>query len=94
MTAVTWKGTAIDANSHWRDIELRNRQVLEAAHDAGLFKPEATKDDVALILDRWTFPLHSLDLRKREVTDDELQIERERGEERLARDWYGSANDY
>jgi hypothetical protein len=59
-------------------VEARNREVLERLEDRGLILPEATPEDARRVLDRWTFPLGTLELEEKPVTLQELQAERER----------------
>lgn len=93
LISSAWSDAAVDDQTHWQYISSLNRTVLQAASAAQLFRSEITKRDIGLIVEHWSFPLSSLDLRKRIVTDDELQIARKRGEELMLRDWYGDDYD-
>jgi AbiV family abortive infection protein len=56
---------------------------------ANLLPAEYRPEDVQVVLERWQFPLHSLDLRQRKVSDEELRSRRSRAEDRLWRDYMG-----
>lgn len=89
LIATEWNGVVFDDDSHWQEVERRTWAVLRGAEAAGLFSSELTSRDTSLILGSWGFPLHSLDLRLKQVTDEELRAEQKEGMDRLAAEWYG-----
>lgn len=62
---------------------------LKTLDAAGLVSPNPASEDVELVLERWQFPLHSLDLKQRKVPDEELESQRQRAEQALRREWMG-----
>lgn len=62
---------------------------LKFLDGANLIPNGPSSEDVGLILERWQFPLHGLDLRPRKVSDEELQSQRQRAEDRLSNEYMG-----
>jgi AbiV family abortive infection protein len=60
---------------------------IETLDKAALLPPESARADLSLVLERWQFPLHGLDLRRRRVSDDELRNQRQRALDQLNRDY-------
>ena len=60
-----WSGAVLETDTHWVTVQARNRQVLEALDANGLVPPGATPQDVGRVLNRWTFPLGTLELEQR-----------------------------
>ncbi len=82
-----WSGVVLETDTHWVTVQARNRQILEALDARGRVPPEATPQDAGRVLDRWTFPLGTLELEERRVTVDDLQEMRERSLASLGSDW-------
>ena len=61
---------------HRRDLRNLNRQTLERLRESGLLgdAPERTRERV---IDRWLFPLHSIDLSRIPVDKDLLRVARD-----------------
>lgn len=82
-TAREWSSAIITPGLGWHENVRRNQLILVDLWNEKAFHPGATDADVNLILERWTFPMGTLDLRKIHVTDEELDEERER----IMRNW-------
>ncbi len=83
-----WKGAVMNDAVTWRDHAHRVLKLLQQLYTDQAFLAAATDQDTQVVLDRWTFPLTSLDLKKREVSDEQIQQERDRIEDRFYRDNY------
>lgn len=71
-----WSDAAIENATHWVENAKRNRSAIIQLAEAGQLSEMAGPSDIALILERWIFPLGTLSLMKREVTKAELKQER------------------
>jgi hypothetical protein len=63
----------IEDATRWSVIADLNAQVLARLANDDAVSPDATDADRRLVISRWTFPLHSLDLAKLEVKVEDLQ---------------------
>ena len=75
VVAKIWREQSFDDDTHWSVAEATNRRTLEALDAQGLLRTESPTA-VGYILDRWLFPLYSLDLSERDVSLDELREQR------------------
>ncbi|BCJ53393.1 hypothetical protein Asp14428_48680 [Actinoplanes sp. NBRC 14428] len=73
-----WKNQHLDDATHWQVVAQINRKIVEALLDAGLTDQNVTSDDTRRVIEHWTFPLSTLDLRERKVTMEELEEQRNR----------------
>jgi AbiV family abortive infection protein len=62
---------------------------LQQLGSAGLIAEDHLADDVEVVLERWQFPLHSLDLRQQKISDSEIQAQRDWAAESLRREYTG-----
>lgn len=77
IIAKEWTGQVIEDDTHWTSVAALNKRVVTQLTEANLVLPDATTDDARLVIDRWTFPLHSLDLDEVRVPLKELQARRD-----------------
>jgi AbiV family abortive infection protein len=77
IVADTWDGIVIEDNTKWVEILRRNNEVLRALVDHRLPSFSFSEQDAAMIADRWTYPLTSLDLSEEKVSRADLEARRE-----------------
>lgn len=77
IIADVWAGQTIEDSTHWSTVAGLNQRVVTRLVDEGAWLSEATVEDARLVMDRWTFPLHGLDLNEVEVPVAELKAQRE-----------------
>ncbi|MFF3038908.1 AbiV family abortive infection protein [Arthrobacter citreus] len=82
-TAETWKGTEFDSGTRWEFCRDKARDVLEAALPSDTVPTDNLLTDVRLILNKWTFPLLSLDLTVESVSMESLKHRQDRHLSRL-----------
>jgi AbiV family abortive infection protein len=85
----TWNGVEIADSLHWNEHQKRSWTAIKAISAAGLFTDRATQDDVRVVYHKWTFPMGTLDLRKRRVDDAELRREKDAALRGMYLDFYG-----
>lgn len=78
IVARDWRGVSLDPDTHWQVAAAINAGVLRAVHAAGLSDPGMTETEAAWLCDRWTFPLGRFDMDQVEVSDAELEEQRDR----------------
>lgn len=71
--AAVWKGAAFDSDTRWEFCRDKAREVLEAALPRDAVPSKRLRHDVNLILEKWTFPLLSLDLKEEPVSMETLK---------------------
>ena len=79
-SAAAWQDIALVDTLHWQDVRKRNIEILDVVAEAGRQHAQLTVDELALVVEQWSFPLFDLDLRKRKVEQDELDDQLRRGE--------------
>ena len=63
----------LDPNTHWRKIEEKNLNTIKKLSAKGIVPNEINENEISDILDRWYFPLYSLDLKIKKVNEKELK---------------------
>lgn len=64
---------------HWSDVHAFNVAIVDRLADGGCeYATEEDLRDVRYVLERWSFPMTSLDLTLAEVQVDDLKRQRER----------------
>lgn len=86
ITSEVWNGVEVEDLTPWPDMHQLNVQVLRRVWD-DVGPTDATRDDVDLVLEHWTYPLTGLDLKVDDVNVDALPEIRERETARLLRDY-------
>ena len=76
--AAAWKVAEFDSGTRWEFCRDKAREVLEAALPSDTVPSESLRDDVHLILEKWTFPLLSLDLKEEPVSMETLKERQDR----------------
>jgi hypothetical protein len=76
VVADAWVGRSIADSSHWQEILRINRRVLDEVVPIGAPTADASTQDASLVLDRWGFPMGSLDLRQSQVDREALERQR------------------
>lgn len=72
-----WHDFVPTSSTHWQEVKERTYRTLKAWDAAGL-AAEASTEDAQQILESWTFPLHSLELKRKVPVDlDELRAQQE-----------------
>lgn len=66
-----WHDFVPEDSTRWGEVETRSMATLERLRSAGLMT--GSDQDESLILDRWTFPMHSTELDRIKVDLDELR---------------------
>lgn len=85
-----WVDAVLTEHFHWQENVQRNRAALASAQERGLLTPpESAQRDVAIVLQRWGFPLASLDLSRIAMTPQVIADERSAVQEAFLRDMYG-----
>lgn len=77
-TAAVWKGAVFDSGTRWEFCRDKARDVLAAALPSDTVPSESLPSDVRLILEKWTFPLLSLDLKEEPVSMETLKERQDR----------------
>jgi hypothetical protein len=75
-----WRGIEMNNDTHWPDHHRTVRELLFELDTQGVISTDTTDRDFEVLQDQWTFPMTSLDLRRREVSDAEIREQRERME--------------
>jgi AbiV family abortive infection protein len=83
-----WRSVEISGSTHWLEVEQINRRLLQSVIDAGLTQ-HLTQDEARHIIYSWTFPLHTLDLRMKQVAINDLREMQSRRSDALERDFWG-----
>lgn len=78
VVAAAWAGQVIDDGTRWATVADINRSVVTQLLEDGAALPDVIPADARRIIDRWTFPLHGLDLREVPVPLEDLRERRER----------------
>ncbi len=68
-----WASITIEDSTHWQEVETINREIVEQLIAHELVLPDATAEELRLVIERWTFPLGSLDLSEKPVSVEDLQ---------------------
>jgi AbiV family abortive infection protein len=76
IVAELWRGFVLVDSVHWQTARKLNVRTLETLKEAGL-ADDMTEPDASVIVEQWSFPLHSLDLRPIQADIEELR-ERQR----------------
>ncbi|UKA68467.1 hypothetical protein LFT44_08820 [Arthrobacter sp. FW306-05-C] len=76
--AAVWKGATFDSDTRWEFCRDKAREVLEAALPSDTVPSESLRSDLRFILEKWTFPLLSLDLKEEPVSMGTLKERQER----------------
>lgn len=71
-----WHDFVPISSTSWPELQPRVRRTLETWVDASL-ATEATEEDVRLIRESWTFPLHSVPMERIKVALGDLRAEQE-----------------
>jgi len=87
--AAAWHDVVIEDDLHWQDVRGKNVEILDAVGRAGLQQAQLTERELSLAVERWSFPMFDLDLRKRRVEDAELDEQLKRGEAQFYSSIYG-----
>lgn len=87
LTAEAWRGAQIADSMSWPEVAGRSVGILRVLGAEGAHNPAFSAEDAELIRERWTFPMHGLDLSRLQVTEEELRKERDDAFARLANDW-------
>lgn len=77
LTAAEWNGVALLDSTPWREVATRTHRIVSALVVEELPSPDFTQDDWKLLQEKWTFPMHDLDLSMRQVSESELQAKRD-----------------
>ncbi|WP_213816135.1 AbiV family abortive infection protein [Glaciihabitans sp. dw_435] len=75
-TSDAWADTQNYSDLGWPDNRSRNHEVLKKLWEASAFKGDTSESDFSFVLERWTFPMGTLNLRKKPVKTRELDLER------------------
>jgi hypothetical protein len=78
IVAEVWRDHPVDDTTTWGDIESLNTRVVEKVLGEDLADPTTGDDDVARVIERWTFPLAGIDLGGIEISVEDLRAEQER----------------
>ena len=62
VIAEIWRPVEMREGFHWTELRTLNQRTLTQLHAEGLLRQQPT-DVYQYIIDRWSFPLHSLDLK-------------------------------
>lgn len=76
VIADVWERVTLDDETHWREASAANRRIVQRVLDGGLAAEIVTSKDVDRVIDRWGFPMASLDLSEDRVARSELEAER------------------
>jgi len=68
-----WVKFNLNSNTRWGEIGAKNLNTIEKLYTKGIVPEEIDKNDINEIVDRWYFPLYSLDLQEKEVKEEELK---------------------
>lgn len=88
-SAEAWHEVELVDNLHWQGVRTRNVEILTVLVDNELQHPDITAAELAQVVEQWSFPLFELDLRKREVSQKELDKEFRQGEAQFYYDMDG-----
>lgn len=78
-TRTVWHGVAVDDTMHWSDLQPLNLAVVKKlTADGQTFAKEEDREALRCVLQRWIFPLNSLDLASAKVDREDLRRARER----------------
>lgn len=69
--------------TRWTVCRDQNFEVVKRMNDEGLASPDASEEDLRLVLEQWTFPLGHLDLSVKRVSLEELRAVQARALARL-----------
>lgn len=78
LIAQKWAKMAVEDSTPWPEIAAANRSIVKTLIARGIASADANSSDVSIVVDRWAYPLGTLDLRQRDVATSELQAERDR----------------
>jgi len=68
-----WEEFNLNPNTHWGEIRVKNLNTIERLSTKGIISKEIDENEISEILDRWYFPLYSLDLKEKEVDEKDLK---------------------
>ena len=78
LIARLWRPIIMRDDFDWKELRKMNSQTLKELEDHGLLHKKPDEETLTFILDRWLFPLYSLDLREVKVDKNELREIQER----------------
>jgi AbiV family abortive infection protein len=78
ICAEEWEGVHIDSDTHWQVVATINRRILGRLADQDPAFADASGESKRRVVDHWTFPLTSLDLRMEAVATADLVEQRAR----------------
>lgn len=73
VVADAWRGVELDDDTRWQSVRTLNDRIVETLVREGLNEVDATDEDASRVVDRWSFPLSSLDLSELSVSLDRLR---------------------
>lgn len=68
-----WENFNLKSNTPWGEIKTKNLNTIEKLSAKGIIPEGINKNKINEIVDRWYFPLYSLDLKEKEVNEKELK---------------------
>lgn len=68
-----WAKFNLNPNTHWREIRVKNLNTIKKLSTREIIPKETNESEISEILDRWYFPLYSLDLKEKEVDEKDLE---------------------
>jgi hypothetical protein len=78
VIAQAWVDQLIADDTHWQEVRALNWRIIQELDSKGLMLADVGQEDVQRVHDRWGFPLTSLDLSERKVTEAQLRAVRDR----------------
>lgn len=84
----SWNGVDFVDELSWVENHEHTRALIQALHEQDLLKQEASQHDINYVLERWSFPMGTLDLTQRKVTQEELEQTRAKAAARFEAEMY------
>lgn len=84
-----WSRCQLEDATHWQVAAAINRAIVDQLVEGGHADANVSARDIALVEDKWPFPMGSLDLTTRVITREELDRQRERQHQRWLAEEYG-----
>lgn len=76
IVARRWRGVKVDRAMQWQRVAQINASILQDLDSAGL-SDKASQGDCHRLYDEWTFPMYGVDLFMIEVSDQQLEAQRD-----------------